>query len=42
VIWLTSAERGTYSAASAVEQAAGDGESLDYGLQQAEEASGRP
>jgi glycosyltransferase 2 family protein len=40
VIWLTSAERGTYSAASAVEQAAGDGESLDYGLQQAEEASG--
>jgi len=42
VIWLTSAERGAYSAAAAVEQAADDGEALDYGLQRAEEASGRP
>jgi uncharacterized protein (TIRG00374 family) len=42
VIWLASPERGSYSAASAVDAAAADGEALDYGLQQAEEASGRP
>jgi glycosyltransferase 2 family protein len=38
-IWLLSPERGTYSASLAAEAADG---SLDYGLQQAEEASGRP
>ena len=38
-IWLMSAERGVYSAASAAEAAAG---SPDYGLRQAEEASSKP
>lgn len=38
-IWLLSPERGTYSASLAAEAADG---SLDYGLRQAEEASGRP
>lgn len=41
VIWLTSAERGAYSVASAVEPAAEDGEVLHYGLQRAEQASGQ-
>lgn len=39
VIWLTSVERGTYSAASAAKAAAG---SSDYVLMPAEEASGQP
>ena len=38
-IWLMSAERGAYSAASAAEAAAG---SPDYGLRQAKEASSKP
>ena len=39
VIWLASAERGAYSAATAAEAAAG---SPDYRLRQAEEASSQP
>lgn len=39
VIWLASAERGAYSAATAAEAAAG---SPDYGLRQVEEASSQP
>ncbi|SDS22877.1 lysylphosphatidylglycerol synthase transmembrane domain-containing protein [Bradyrhizobium canariense] len=43
IIWLASPERGSYATASiGAEEADAAGQSLDYGLQQAEEVSGHP